>query len=189
MLLLAWSSDASGVDNPGQCRAWFDRISTRYPDSPWASYAAAAARTNEFAHEARRVQTLALAKFDRNHDGVLDEAERRAMERDPAFAQEEKKLAVQQIAIDMEQIVNRYDLNGDARLDLAELKSLRQAVTVYLNAKETLGNVPSRKRVLDPLLNERTPSAEEMLKRYDTDHDGKLSAAELSTLAAELRKK
>lgn len=189
MLMLAWSSDASGVDNPGQCRAWFDRISTRYPDSPWARYAAAAAKTNEVAHEARRVHTLALARFDRNHDGVLNAAERRAMERDAAYAGEEKKLAVQQTAIDMEEIVKRYDHDSDMRLNLEELRFLRQTITVYLDAKQTLGNVLPRKRVLDPLLSKRTPSAEEMLKRYDTDHDGKLSAAELSVLATELQKK
>ncbi len=188
MLLLAWSFDASGVDDPDQSRAWSDRIRTRYPDSPWATVANEGMKENELRRQEKKVRALQLAKFDRNHDGVLDDEEKRAMAKDPQYAQEEQKLVNQQAAAEMDQVVKRYDRDGDARLDLEELRSLRQAITLYLHAKETLGSVPQRKRVLDPLLNERTPSAEEMLKRYDTDHDQKLSAAELSALAVALRK-
>jgi Ca2+-binding EF-hand superfamily protein len=146
-----------------------------------------AIKENALRHEEKRVRAWQLEKFDRNHDGRLDDDERRAMAKDPQFAQEEQKLMTQQTGADMEQVVKRYDRDGDARLDLEELRPLRQAITLYLRAKES-GIVPQRKPVFDRLVSERTPSAEEVLKRYDTDHDQKLSAAELSALAAALRK-
>ena len=39
MFLLAFSYDASGLNQPTQARAWYERIISRYPDSPWAKAA------------------------------------------------------------------------------------------------------------------------------------------------------
>jgi hypothetical protein len=42
MFLLAFSYDASGLNQPTQARAWYERIISRYPDSPWSRTAARA---------------------------------------------------------------------------------------------------------------------------------------------------
>ena len=70
---------------------------------------------------------------------------------------------------------------------VAELKQLREAIVMFSQARRELKTLPDRKRPLDSVFSDRPPSVEEMLRRYDTNHDGKPSATELARLAAELR--
>jgi len=189
MFVLAWSYDASGVDDLQKAQAWFQHIISRHPDSPWAKYAMASTNANEVAHETGKAQSLALAKFDRNGDGKLDAAETREMLRDEDFAKVQRAANEKQRLFDMEQIILRYDRNGDLKLDQAETAAMYQAITMYVRAKRETPGVERRNRVLDPLISDKVPSPVEMLARYDTNGDSHLDAAELATMAAEIQKR
>ena len=186
MFLLAFAYDASGLDKPEVARAWFERISSRYPDSPWAAAAQEFLTTNDQNHKAKERQALLLAKYDRNHDGVLDQAERRAMEQDSAYQREESIAREDQLATQLPEIFKKFDSNGDSRLDREELELLRRSVLLYSGAVPEI--LVGRKILLAPLLTKDFPSVDQILKKYDINKDGALDAAEFKALAADIHK-
>ncbi len=186
MFLLAWSYDVAGVDDPQQSRRWFEQICLRHPGSPWADYALAAFQENDAAHASLAANALAIAKFDRNHDGKLDESEKKVMRRDPDFTKVQKSAADKQRQFDMQQIVKTYDQDGDHKLNPAELKVMRQHIASHLLIKKERPDFQARSRLLDPLVSDRVPPADKLLPKYDADKDDLLDAAELGVLAAEI---
>ena len=92
------------------------------------------------------------------------------------------------VLFDMEQIIQRYDRNGDRKLDQAETAAMYQLITIYLRAKSEAPGIQPRKRVLDPLISDKIPSPAEMLSTYDTNRDLSLDAAELAKMAVEIQK-
>lgn len=70
-----------------------------------------------------------LRRFDANHDGKLDEAER-------AAAREAWKKEHPEAAAHMEkrrqEMLQRFDRNGDGKLDAAERKTLQDAWQTFL---------------------------------------------------------
>lgn len=188
MLVLAWSYDVSGIDDPQNAQAWFQHIGSRHPDSPWATYAMASMKANDVAHVTGKANAMALARFDHNGDGKLDEAENRAMLRDEDFAKVRRAANEKQTLFDLEQIILRYDRNGDLKLDRVETGAMCQAITVYLRAERELSGIQRRNRVLDPLMSDKVPSPVEILATYDTNKDSSLDAVELRGLAAKIQK-
>jgi hypothetical protein len=186
IFLLAFACDATGLDKPEQARAWFERIGSRYPDSPWAAAAREFLAVSDQAHKANERQALLLAKYDRNHDGVLDRAERRAMEKDPAYQREAKAVQSEELDLQLQAILKRYDHNGDGRLDQTELESLRASVRTYAAAPP--GMLAGRPVPVAPLLTRSFPSVESILKKYGTGPGGTLDAAGLKTLAIDIQK-
>jgi hypothetical protein len=189
MLLLAWSYDASGVDDSDKCRVWFDRIKARYPDSPWAKYAAATVKANDAAHAAKRARTLALTRFDLNRDGQLDATETRAMNRDSSFAKVQAEADELQLRHDMELVVKRYDEDRDGRLLLLELEVLQRSIRNLVTARKELPHYVMRNRYFEPLLAEQPPAAVKLIALYDANRDGALDAAELVAWAQAIHPK
>ena len=188
MFLLAWSYDVSGVDDPQPARVWFERIVARHPDSPWASYALDALKANDVAHDTRAANALALAKFDRNADGTLDAAEQRVMLRDPEFAKLQNRASEKQLRYDLEQIIQRYDRNGDSRLNQVEMAALCRSITAYVQIKQQMPEFQLRNRMLDPLLSDRVLPVDKLIAKYDKNRDSNLDVAELGALAVEIQK-
>lgn len=187
MFLLAFAYDATGLDKPDQARAWFERIGSLYPDSPWATTAAEFLAASDQAHKTRERQARLLAKYDRNRNGVLDEAERRDMERDPDCQREAKAAQEDELDTQLRAIFKKFDLNGDGRLDSDELERLRSAVSMYSHATPQM--LAGRTIPVAPLLSKRFPSVESLLKKYDTQRAGGLDAAGLKAVATDLQKK
>jgi len=185
MFLLAFAHDASALDQPEIARAWSDRIAARYPETPWAKAAREFLAASDETHKAIQRQAKLLAKYDRNHDGVLDPSERSAMERDPGYQREEKALREEQLDTQLQAIFKKYDRNGDGRLDRNELEALRRDVILYSGAPPEM--LSGRKIPVAPLLTKAFPAADALLKKYDTRHQGGLELAGLKALAKDLQ--
>ena len=188
LFLLAFSHDVLGLDKPDAARRYFEEIVEFAPDSPWAEVAREAISDNDLRHSQKSLAAAALEKFDRNHDGVLDEAEQRALSKDPAHQRESEAVAARQTETEIAGIVKRFDTDEDAGLSLPELERLHRLVRVYLSARTEAPAVASRGQWLQPLLFEEIPTPADMLKRHDRDGDQTLDAAELTELSAELRR-
>ncbi len=70
-------------------------------------------------------------------------------------------------------ILNKYDVNKDGRLDETERAALHQDVQSGKLPRPQLGSGPGHER--------QRPSAEAILQRFDIDHDGKLDETELTS--------
>ena len=187
MFLLAFAQDAFGLDKPDLAHAWFERILARYPASPWATAAQEFLAASDEAHKGSQRQVLLLARYDLNHDGVLDQAERRAMERDPDYQRGEKATQDDQLDIQLRAIFKRYDHNGDRRLDREELELLRSAVHAFSQAPPQM--LQGRTILVAPLLSKDFPSVEAILTKYDPEKRGGLDAAGLKGLANDIQKR
>lgn len=186
MFLLAFSYDTSRLDKPNFCRFWFDQIISRHPDSPWASVARDALIKNNENHEIKAHKDLLLAKYDRNHNGVLDPGEKRAMYEDPEYRREEARWKKVLLGIQIEKIMQRFDQNGDGKLEAGELEHLRTLVNLFSHAPpEMLAN---HKIIVAPLMSKHFPSVSVILREYDTNHDAGLEPNELKTLAQSIQK-
>jgi len=186
MFVLAFSYDASGQDKPELARTWFERIVSRYPDSPWAKTAEAALAENERNHAVRAHEQALLAKYDRNHNGILDPPERRAMEQDPAYQKEQKAWNADQLDIQLKDIMQKFDVNGDGKLDPEELEHLKIQVSAFSQAPPEV--FAGHKILVAPLKSKNFPSVPAILQKYDTNHEGSLNAGELKALAQDIRK-
>jgi len=186
MFVLMFSYDTLGVDNPDLMREWADHISSRFPDSPWSKAAAAAVAENGHNHEIKRHDALLLAKYDRNRDGVLDANERRAMENDPDYQRGKQSWDALQLDEQLKKIMERFDANGDGKLDRHELEQLETQVTIFAQAAPEI--LAGHKVLVAPLLSKHFPSVPTILQTYDTDRDGKLDLRELNALAEAVRK-
>lgn len=188
MLCLAWSCDASGVDDLEKCNKWLKQIAARFPDSPWAKYAVASAKANDAAHEIKKVNALALAKFDRNHDGKLDETENREMMRDKEFSKMQIGANEQQSRLQMDRIVTRYDLDKNLKLNKDEITTMCQTIKAYLQAQREMPEIQRKNRMLDRLISKKATVPEEILSQYDANNDLCLDAIELGVLATDIQK-
>ncbi len=186
MFLLAFSYDAAGLNQPKQSRAWFDRIIARYPDSPWAKVAADALAADEQGRAATEREADLVRRFDRNHDGVLDRAERFIMEKDPAYRREETVIQEKQLDAQLEAILRRYDVNQDGKLDKVELNTLKNWALSYSQAPPEM--LAGRQLLLAPLITRDFFSETVILRKYDANTNGGLAASELKIFARELRK-
>jgi hypothetical protein len=184
MFLLAFAYDTNGLNNPELARSWFERIGTRYPESPWATAARNFQDANQQAYQAAQREAVWRAKYDRNHNGVLDPAERAALAADPGYQREQQAGRAEQLEVQVQAILKRYDRNGDSRLDPEELQALRNAVLLYVEAPPAVSG--RGKSLLAPLLTKRFPSVEKILKTYGAQQAGGLDAAGLKALALDL---
>lgn len=187
MFLLAFAYDASGLDKPDLAREWYNRIASRYPDSPWAQSSQEFLVASEETRKPQERQERLLAKYDQNRDGVLDQAERLVMEHDPAYQREENFLRQERLNAQLQEIFKKADRNGDGRLDRAELVALRNTVLAWSEAPPEM--LAGRKIPVEPLLTKDFPTAAQILKKYDANKDGALDAAEFKALAVDIQKK
>jgi Ca2+-binding EF-hand superfamily protein len=187
MFLLGFSYDATGLDQPNRMRYWLDRIMTRYPDSPWAKGAAESFAENEPKHAAREYEESLLARYDRNRNGRLDTNEKAAMENDPAYQEQTRKFKNVQLDFQLRDIIQKFDQNGDNKLDRGELERLGNSVRLYTQVQPEI--LADRKVVVAPLLSDRFPSTSTILKNYDADKDSLLSVDELKRLAQEIQRR
>jgi Ca2+-binding EF-hand superfamily protein len=188
MFLLAFSYDALGLDKPDLVRTWFENIISRYPDSPWAKAAQAALSENEQNHKTKAHQEKLLkllAKYDLNHDGILDPDEKRAMEKDPDYQQENAAWDTNQLDAQLKEIMQKYDLNGDGKLDRDELERLKVQVNVFSQASPEM--LAGHKIPLAPLISKNFPTVSTILQKYDTNSDGGLEIDELKHFAEEIQ--
>lgn len=187
MFLLAFSYDTSGVDRPELARAWFERIISRYPDSPWAKAAQAAFAENEQNHKTKAHAAGLLAKYDRNHNGILDAEEQHIMEKDPAYQREQNAWNANQLDVQLKEIMQQFDLNGDGKLDQEELDGLRAKVALFSQAPPEM--LSGHKILVAPLLSKNFPSVPIIIQKYDTNHDGSLNVGELKALAHDIQER
>jgi hypothetical protein len=134
MLLLAWCYDVNGVDQPANARQWCERIISRYPDSPWSIIASNAIVANTQDHAVKVREQKLLARYDRNHDGVLDAAEKKLMESGPEFQREDKDFRDNQLDPQLQVLLKHYDRDGDGKLDRKELEYIKSQVAVFVEA-------------------------------------------------------
>ncbi len=187
MFLLAFSYDTLGLDKPDLARTWFEHIISHYPDSGWAKTAQDALAENEQNHKIKAHQAMLLAKYDLNHDGVLNADEMRAMEKDPDYKQEKTAWDTDQLDVQINQIMQKFDLNGDGKLDRDELEHLKTDVNVYSEAPPEM--LKGRKILVAPFMTKNFPSVSTILQKYDANNDGSLNIIELKTLAQDIQKK
>ncbi len=101
------------------------------------------------------------------------------MLRDPEYQQEEKIIVRDAGIFQLEQIIQRYDSDGDGKLNSQELDALYKRVQYY----EKAGAQNSAKTfLLTPLLSQGLLPAKVMLERFDQNKDGKLDAAEFQLI-------
>jgi len=186
MFILAFSYDASGLDKPELARDWFEHIISRYPDSPWAKFARSALAQNEQNHKDKMHEEELLAKYDRDHNGVLDPEEKRVMERDPGYQNERKIWNADRLENQLEKIMQRFDRNKDGKLDRGELESLKAQVTVFSQAPPE--KLVGHKNPVVPLMTKKFPAVTDILQKYDVNGDGGLEAGELKMLAQDIQK-
>jgi Ca2+-binding EF-hand superfamily protein len=186
MFLLMFSHDTLGVDNPDLMREWAGHISSRVPDSPWAETADGALAENEKKREATRHEAMLLAKYDLNHNGVLDPDEKLAMERDPEYQHEKQSRDASALDEQLKEIMKRFDIDGDGKLNQHELEMLTARVSIYSQAAPEV--LAGHKILVAPLLSKQFPSVPAILEKYDADHDGKIDLKELKALARDVQK-
>ncbi len=129
-----------------------------------------------------------IKKYDTNGDGQLDDAERRAAREDfqklsDAARETENPPAApapQDGRVSREDMMKKYDRNGDGKLDETERNALREEIM-----KSRAGTPEGRGAV------QTRPGAnrEAMIKEFDKDGDGKLSDTERQVAMVELRKR
>lgn len=183
MLLICY--DALGADQPDLMRKWADQIGSRFPDSPWAKAAQTALAENEKNHETRQHEASVLAKYDLNHDGVLNAEEMLAMEKDPAYKHEAQGWNDIQLGYQLQEIMKRYDRNGDGRLDRMELNILRTQVLLFCDAPPAM--LAGKKVLLAPLLTKNFPGVDTILKKYDPSGTGTVNLDGLKALAKDIQ--
>lgn len=68
-------------------------------------------------HTLQARESFLRTKHDRNRDGVLDEAQKRAMQEDPEVQQEERLLKAEQLDIQLTEVMKKFDHDRDGKLD------------------------------------------------------------------------
>jgi hypothetical protein len=187
MFQLALAYDTIGVDRPELSRQWFERIISRYPDAPWAAAARESMEANDEQAIVRQRQNRLLAKYNRNHDGVLDPSERQAMEKDPEYQRETEASTQDQLESQLRAIFKRFDANGDGLLDQNEPERLRRDIFVYSEFPPKM--LIGRAKIVAPLLTKSLPVADRLLWQYDINRDGALDMGELKALANDIQKR
>jgi Ca2+-binding EF-hand superfamily protein len=185
-MFLLFSYDTSGTDKPELMRTWSEHITGRFPDSPWARAAQTLLAENDKNHKARQHETELLARYDLNHDGILDAQEKAAMEKDPAYQHAEQNRNAEMLGDQLPEIMKRYDRNGDGKLDREELNYLHTQVLMFSSADPAM--LAGKKILLAPLLTKNFPSVDEILKKYDQNGTGTVNMEGLKALAKDIQK-
>jgi hypothetical protein len=180
LYLLAYCYDDLGLNKPDLARQYFKEIISRYADSPWAKPASDSIAAYEDGQKNSAREKELLARYDRNHDGVLDNSEKKARAADPRFFEE-------QLATQLGEVFKKYDQNGDGKLEQEELTRVRSDVLMYMGVPVELR--AGRQIVVQPLLTKNFPAVAELLKVFDANHDGGLDSNELKALAIAIQKK
>jgi Ca2+-binding EF-hand superfamily protein len=107
------------------------------------------------------------------------------MQRDPTYQREEKSRREAELAKQLGEIMTKFDLNGDGKLDVNELTRLHSEVVMYAEAPP--GMLAGRKIVVLPFLTKDFPPVSVLMKKYDLNHDGGLNAGELKAFARDLK--
>jgi len=186
LFLLAFSYDASGLDKPELARAWFERIISNHPDSPWARFAQKALPQNELNHNKKMYQAELLKKYDQNHNGILDPQEQTTMEKDPDYQVKQEAWNAGQREIQLKEMMRRFDLNGDGRLDREELDRLDGRVAAYSRPPSQMWtghNIPDFSQ-----MTEQFSAAALVLQKFDTNGNSLLEGDELKALAQDINK-
>jgi hypothetical protein len=186
MFLLAFCYEASGLDRPELARTWFGQIISRHPDSPWAKFADAVLAQNEQNHKIKRHEAALLTKYDRNHNGVLDPEEQREMKKNPEYLAEQKAWNAAQMDDELNQVLRRFDVNKDGKLDREELAPLKGQVTVFSRASPEM--LAAHKNPFRPLLTRNFPEPTLILQKFDANGDGGLEINELKALAQDIQR-
>jgi len=170
---LGCAYDDLGLDQPEKARPYFEEIVSREGDSPWAAEARRALAGLDLRIADAKRQREYLARYDKNRDGRIDDAEAEQMRRDPQFIKDEEERAVAQKAkadLDAEEqvrgFIGRHDRNRNGRLDRMEFMMARSA------AGEVTGPL------LDPTI----------FDVHDTNRNQELDSAELRKLLESIPK-
>jgi hypothetical protein len=168
LFLLGFSYDSLGMNRPEEMQACFNEILARFPDTPWA-------RAVRAILESEQARQLELARYDQDRNGRLDAGERETMERDPVHVREEQERRARQTQGQVEQLIERFDSDGDSKLTRDQLRKMR---ITSMTARPSRSRRPSLD--LEYLFGS---ASESTLDRCDTNHDGMFDAAELTSLA------
>lgn len=134
--------------------------------------------------------THLLEKYDVNKDGVLDQTELAALRQDIA----DGKIGPPPGGLGMrgpggpgplpKEILDKYDLNKDGKLDETERAALQQDIQdgkVQLPAPGPGQHGPGSPALRPP------PTAKEIIDKFDADKDGKLDETELAAFLKDMR--
>jgi hypothetical protein len=187
LLLLAWCYDDLGLDKPVSARRYLEEVISRFPASPWAQWAQDALNGSKEKSKAAAREASLLGKYDRDHNGFLDQNERSLMERDPAYQRDQKSVREDEMNTQLAATLKRYDRNGDGKLDEGELEWLRTRVVAFSEAAPEM--LKGRENLVAPFFTRNFPAVPSLLKQYDANHDGALDADELRAFARDLQKK
>ena len=141
--------------------------------------------TTTFAAKADGPKAKFFAKYDKNHNGVIDEDEKEAIRKD--------------YAADPNGELKRFDKNGDGKLDDAELAAIKPptgkgkagstavADTLAKYDKNKNGGIDGEEK--DALRKDFAANPDGALKRFDKNKDGKLDDEEIAAIKASAEKK
>lgn len=129
---------------------------------------------------------MLLAKHDLKHDGILDPDEKRAMEQDPDYQHEMTTWDTGQFDVQLKEIMQKYDVNGDGKLDRDELENLRARVNIF--SQVTPEMLAAHKIPEALLISKNFPTVSAILQKYDTNRDGGLEIEEFRNLAEDMQK-
>jgi Ca2+-binding EF-hand superfamily protein len=83
-------------------------------------------------------------------------------------------------------MITRFDANKDGKLDESELNRIEIQVRTFLDAPPEM--LRGRKIIVAPLMSKDFIRIPELIKKYDSNHDGALDLNELTALARDLNK-
>ena len=109
------------------------------------------------------------------------------MEKNPDYRTEQNTWNAAQLDDQLKEIMQRFDLNKDGRLDREELEHLRAQVTVFSQAPPEM--LAGHKNPGAPLMTKNFPAVKFILQKYDVNSDGGLEANELKALVQDIQKK
>jgi Ca2+-binding EF-hand superfamily protein len=186
MLLAAFANGPSVAGNPPLARAWCEQIISHHPDSPWSDFAQKELEDQAQNQKIRQHQDWLLEKFDRNHDGVLDDGEKKAMAKSVEFQREERGYRDDLLVPQLQALVKRFDHDGDGKLSARELERVKLAVAFFLETPSE--KLERQKAYVTPVLTKSFPSVETLLNKYDINKDGALDADELKAFAKDIQR-
>jgi Ca2+-binding EF-hand superfamily protein len=144
-----------------------------------------AAPTTTFAAKADGPKAKFFAKYDKNHNGLIDENEKEAIRKD--------------FAADPNGDLKRFDKNGDGKLEDAEIAAIKPptgkgksgstAVTDTLAKYDKNNNGVIDGDEKDALRKDFAASRDGALKKFDKNKDGKLDDEEIAALKVTSEKK
>ncbi|MDF7807172.1 hypothetical protein P4E94_06970 [Pontiellaceae bacterium B12219] len=132
-------------------------------------------------NEQRMSREDMIVKYDVDGDGQLSEAEKETMRREMGQrGQQQRSPRTEQV--DAVVLITKYDTDGSGELSATELE-------VFLADQNTPPESGPRNRSKDQESQSRQRmSREEIIAKYDTDSDGKLSDTERSAMREDMKR-